>query len=129
MAARLVGNVSDGPVRVTVRLASPHLAAGETSSRMRLELQLESEVPQPELLAYWAPATPGRLAGRSDDLPAGSILLGPARIGGARSFDLPEAARRQEGGIVVYSLAQRHVAATVALANDPPVGREAEGVR
>src|SRR5262249_27027563 len=66
-AVRLFGSASNAPVRVAVRIASPDATARETS-RGRLELQLESEVPQPELLAYWAPATPGPLAARADDL-------------------------------------------------------------
>ncbi|HZR84943.1 MAG TPA: hypothetical protein VFD92_27860 [Candidatus Binatia bacterium] len=127
-APAAVASAGEGPLRLAARVVPADARAPEPSPA-RLEVDVRGDVAQPELLAYWAPVAPGAIVPRDRDLPAGSVLLGPARIGGARTFALPDAAGRQAGEVIVYSLAHGRVAAAVALPTRAPLDAAATGSR
>jgi hypothetical protein len=97
-----------GSLRVRATLGSPESPDGtgtstRPSARERiLELEAQSGVGQPELLAYWAAAHPG-----GDGLPPGAILLGALPLAKPRRFRLPPAP--EDGVVIVYDLAHARV--------------------
>lgn len=118
-AADWQGAVHRDGLTVTVRVGSaPAASFARTSAPRTLEIEARATTGQPELLAYWSDAT------RQGDLPEGSILLGPVTMQATQRVALPAVAATQAGRLVLYSLAQGRVAASL----DLPATQASSGV-
>ena len=74
-------------------------------------LELGEALRSPDVLAYWGPEAP-----TGTDLPAGVFLLGPVSSARLNTYrPLPEAARTQDGYLILFSLGHQAVVTSGAV--------------
>jgi hypothetical protein len=76
--------------------------------RLAIELISKKQIVRPDLLAYWVP----RETSISDTLPDNAFLLGSFIQSAPVRFDLPGLATKQNGVLLLYSLADHEIVAT-----------------